>query len=167
MKKYIYASIIFIISLFLDIVTKYLVVANVSEYEKINILGDFVRLTLVYNRGGVFGILSGYQNLLLIVSISVLIFLILFFIFEKNKTFIYCTSISLIISGAIGNIIDRVIDRKGVVDFISIGKDQFFRWPTFNIADITIVIGAFLLIIIYYKEEKKRKEESSIPDSES
>ena len=158
MKKYIYAASIFIISLALDIITKNLVVEHIALHERINVFGSFVQLTLTYNRGGLFGILQGYQNFFLIVSLIVLIFLVLFFIFEKNKSQIFCISIALITSGAAGNILDRISGKPGVVDFIYIGSDNFFRWPAFNVADAVIVMGASLLLIIFLKEEKKKKQ---------
>jgi signal peptidase II len=157
MKKYIYTVSIFIASLLLDIITKYLVLLYIPEHERINILGSFVQFTLVYNQGGLFGILQGYQHLFLIVSLIVLIFIVLFFIYEKNKSLIFCTSMALITSGAVGNILDRVTGRKGVVDFINIGPTESLRWPTFNTADAVIVAGAFLLFIVFFTEEKKRK----------
>lgn len=158
MKKYIIAAAIFISTLAIDIFTKYLVVENIMLHERINVLGSFVQLTLTYNRGGLFGILQGYQNLFLVFSIIVLLFLIGFFILEKNKTPLFCSSIALITSGAVGNILDRVLGKEGVVDFIYIGDDRYFRWPAFNVADAVIVVGAFLLFIVFYKEEKKRKQ---------
>ena len=115
---------------------------------------------MIYNRGGLFGILQGYQNLFLIVSIIVLIFITAFFIYEKNKTLPFCTAIALITSGAVGNILDRLTGRKGVVDFIFIGNDDFFRYPAFNVADAVIVVGAFLLFIVFFKEEKERKRKA-------
>ena len=157
MKKYIYASLLFVSTLALDIYTKYLVVKNIRLHERIDVWGSFFQLTLTYNRGGLFGILQGYQTFFLVVSIIVLIFLILFFFFEKNKTQLFCFAEALIISGAIGNILDRISGRPGVVDFIYIGSDNVFRWPAFNVADAVIVIGASLLFIFFLKEEKERK----------
>ncbi len=157
MKKYIYAAVIFISSLALDIITKYLVVVNITEHERVNVIGSFVQLTLLYNRGGLFGILQGYQNLFLVISVIVLLLIVLFFIYEKNKTFVFCTSMAFITAGAIGNILDRITGRKGVVDFIFIGNDDVFRWPAFNVADAVIVAGALLLFYVFLKEERKRK----------
>lgn len=162
MKKHIISGIILLVSLALDIFTKHLVVTNISLHERINVIGSFVQLTLIYNRGGLFGILQGYQQYFLIVSIVVLILLVLFYIFEKNKKPLFCYAMSFIIGGALGNIIDRISGRPGVVDFIYIGVDEIFRWPAFNVADSVIVIGAILLIIVYFQEEikqKKKKEE--------
>lgn len=157
MKKYIIAAAILLTTLALDIITKYLVVENIPLHERINVIGDFVQLTLTYNRGGLFGILQGYQTLFLVFSMIVLLFLIAFFVLEKNKSILFCVSIALIISGAIGNILDRVMGKEGVVDFVYIGSDRSFRWPAFNVADSVIVVGAFLLFIVFYQEEKKRK----------
>ncbi|PKL38991.1 MAG: signal peptidase II [Spirochaetae bacterium HGW-Spirochaetae-1] len=158
MKRNIYALLILVSTLALDIVTKILVVRNLNYYDRVDFLGGFLRLTLVYNEGGVFGIMQGYKNVFLIVSIIVLGLMIAYYVYEKNKTMLFSLSMALIISGAIGNIIDRLVpSRPGVVDFISVGVDGVYRWPSFNVADSCIVMGAFLLVIVFYQEEKKRK----------
>jgi len=160
MKRNIYALLILVSTLVMDIVTKILVVRNLNYYDRVDFLGGFLRLTLVYNEGGVFGIMQGYKNVFLIVSIIVLALMIAYYIYEKNKTMLFSLSMALIISGAIGNIIDRLVpSRPGVVDFISVGVDGVYRWPSFNVADSCIVVGAFLLVIVFYQEEKKRKEQ--------
>jgi signal peptidase II len=164
MKKNIMALAIIAVTLTLDIITKNYIVDTLHLYERHDFLGGFLRITLVYNQGGVFGILQGYKNMFLVVSIIVLCLMIAYFIYEKNKTTLFVVSLTLIISGAIGNIIDRLIPhRPGVVDFISVGVDGVYRWPAFNVADSIIVVGAFLLVIVFYQEEKRRKaaEEAS------
>ena len=159
LKKKLLAIFIIILSFGLDFWSKYLIVKNISLHKNIDFLDGFFRITLVYNRGGVFGILQGYKNMFLIVSIVVLVIMIFYFIFEANKSYLFLCSMSFIIGGALGNILDRLIPgRPGVVDFISIGVDNFYRWPAFNIADSSIVLGAFLLAIIFIKEEKKKKK---------
>lgn len=142
----------------LDIVTKHFVVQIFGFGDRADYLGGFLRIALVYNEGGVFGILQGHKNLFLVVSIVVLSLMVLYYLFEKNKSRLFSTSMALIVSGAVGNIIDRLVPgRPGVVDFISIGVDGVYRWPSFNVADSSIVVGAFLLIIVFYLEERKRK----------
>lgn len=154
------------VSLGLDVLTKYLIESNLMEGERIDFLGGFFRLTLTYNEGGVFGILQGYQHLFLVVSILVLILLIGFYIFEKEKTLLFTVSMGLIMGGAMGNIIDRIMPRRrGVVDFISVGVDSVYRWPTFNIADSTIVVGAGLLILIFIREERRLRKGTGSSDS--
>jgi len=156
-KNTLIAVLIFMVILGCDIITKALVEKYISIYERVNVLGSFVQLTLIYNQGGIFGILQGYQQFFLIVSIIVFMLLIAYFILEKNKTLIFTSSMGLICAGAIGNILDRITGKPGVVDFIYIGSDDVFRWPAFNVADSSIVVGATLLVIHQLIEEKKRK----------
>ncbi|MEJ5361302.1 MAG: signal peptidase II [Spirochaetota bacterium] len=159
-KNTLIAVLIFIIILASDIITKSLVEKYISIYERVNVLGSFVQLTLIYNQGGIFGILQGYQKFFLIVSIIVFFLLVAYFILEKNKTLIFTSSMGLICAGAIGNILDRITGKPGVVDFIYIGSDEVFRWPAFNVADSSIVVGATLLVIHQLMEEKKRKAQN-------
>lgn len=158
-KNTLIAVFVFVIILGLDIITKALVVKYISIYERVDVLGSFLQLTLIYNQGGIFGILQGYQQFFLIVSIIVFLLLIAYYILEKNKTLIFTISMGLICAGAIGNILDRISGKPGVVDFIYIGDDAVFRWPAFNVADSSIVIGATLLILHQIIEEKKRKSQ--------
>ncbi len=145
----------------LDVVTKYFIVLKYGFGDRTDFLKGFLRIALVYNEGGVFGILQGHKNLFLIVSIIVLALMIIYYFFEKNKSVLFNTSMALIVSGAIGNIIDRLVPgRPGVVDFISVGVDGVYRWPSFNVADSSIVVGAFLLILVFYREEMKRKKQA-------
>jgi len=165
MKKYILGSAIITISVILDVLTKYIVVQNLSYHDRIDFLNGFIRFTLVYNEGGVFGILQGYKNMFLVVSIIVLFLMIGYYIYEKNKTTLFTVCMSLIAGGAIGNIIDRIIPgRPGVVDFLSVGVDGIYRWPAFNVADSVIVVGALLLVVVFYREEKRLKQESMKKD---
>lgn len=153
---------ILVATLILDIWTKTLIVQNLNYYDRIDFLGGFLRITLVYNKGGVFGIAQGYKNVFLVISIVVLAFMVGYYIYEKNKTRLFSICMALIVSGAIGNIIDRLIPaRPGVVDFISVGIDGVYRWPAFNVADSCIVVGAFMLVIVFYQEEKRRREDEA------
>ncbi len=146
----------------LDVVTKYLVVRNFGFGDRADFLDGFFRIALVYNEGGVFGIMQGHKNLFLVVSIIVLTLMVAYYIIEKNKTVLFSASMALIVSGAVGNIIDRLVPgRPGVVDFISVGVDGIYRWPSFNVADSSIVVGAFLLILVFYQEERKRKSQQA------
>jgi len=149
---------VFIFFLVLDIISKQIVEVKVGLYDKVNIIGSFVQLTKIYNRGGVFGIMQGHQNFFLIVSVVVLALLFLFYFFEKKKSYPFTCAMGLIFSGAVGNILDRLIGKPGVVDFIYIGVDKIYKWPAFNVADSAIVIGAILLIIIFYRQERKITE---------
>jgi len=160
-KMWIIPFLIGSITLILDIVTKYLVEAKLPWPNNLEYFGGFLRISLVHNTGGVFGIFQGKAHIFLIVSIIVLILMIIFWIFEKNKSMVFNITMSLITSGAIGNIIDRIMpSRIGVVDFISVGVDGVYRWPSFNVADACIVVGAILLIIVFHKSEKEARKNS-------
>jgi signal peptidase II len=160
MKNYLYTLIIIGVTLTMDVLSKIFFVDYFATHSDVNYLDGFIRFTLVYNEGGVFGIGQGYKNVFLVISVIVLILMIGYYFYEKNKNLIFVTAMSFIMSGAIGNIIDRLIPgRRGVVDFLSIGVDGVYRWPAFNVADVLIIMGAILLVIVFYKEEKKLKAE--------
>ncbi len=159
MKKTITMGAVFLATLALDIFTKYMVVYSLGRGNRLDYAGGFFRINLVYNEGGVFGILQGYKTLFLVVSVCVLVLMLVYYYLEKNKTWLFSISMSLVISGAIGNIIDRLVPgRPGVVDFISVGVDGVYRWPSFNIADSCIVVGAAFLVVVFYQQEKARKK---------
>lgn len=143
----------------LDIATKVQIVKNFSLGERFDMLGGFIRIALVYNEGFVFGLGQGYKNVALVISLVVLTAMVIYYFMESNRSLLFNASMALIVSGAVGNIIDRIIPgRPGVVDFISVGVDGVYRWPSFNVADSSIVVGAFLLIIVFIREEKRRKQ---------
>ncbi len=167
MKKHLMPGLLALTVLIIDIITKNIAVDSLGHYRRIDLLGGFLRLELTYNRGGVFGIMQGYQNFFLIVSIAVLIIMIGYYFYEKNMPPLFRFSMALIIGGAVGNIIDRLIPaRPGVVDFISMGFDGIYRWPTYNVADAVIVTGAFLLVIVVFQEEKKRLAQEKMEKGE-
>jgi signal peptidase II len=155
LKKHGFTAAIFGIFLAGDILSKWLVEAHIGLYERINIMESFVQLTLIYNKGGVFGIMQGHQFFFMIISLVVLVLLVAFYIFEKNKNIPFLIAMGMVFSGAVGNILDRLLGKPGVVDFVYIGDDRFYRWPAFNVADSAIVIGAILLLVGFYLQERK------------
>ncbi len=158
MKKYLYLIALAGFIIAFDLYTKHLIVDYFTMVDRADYFGGFLRISLVYNQGGVFGILQGKKTFFLVVSIIVLVLMLVYYVLEKNKSMLFNTSMALIIGGAVGNISDRLIPgRPGVVDFISVGVDGIYRWPSFNVADSSIVIGAFLLALIFIKEERARK----------
>lgn len=126
---------------FFDQLSKYLVQEKLTETYYI--FGDFFRLEYAENFGVAFGIPIPF--LLLVTLNIVLITVIIFFAAKELKLQmpIAKASISLILGGAIGNLIDRFANGF-VVDFIGV-----YRWPNFNLADIFITLGVLLLIAFY------------------
>ena len=115
-------------------------------------MGDFFRFTFVENPGIAFGISIGdFSKLVLILSIIVIIFVIKEII--NNRELHSSIGLAMIVGGAIGNLIDRVLvqipiaNYGGVVDFIDIGTSTF-RWYTFNIADSFVCIGMCLYLLL-------------------
>jgi signal peptidase II len=139
----------------LDFVTKYFVDKNIRYGQRIDVVGSFVQFTKIYNEGGVFGIMQGHKTVFLIISMIVLAVMLGFYAYERNKIIFFKCAMGLIFSGAIGNILDRLAGKPGVVDFIYIGVGDI-RWWAFNVADASIVVGAFLLMYTFFKQNKTK-----------
>lgn len=148
-KKYLYI-VLFIVGLVLiDQVSKLLVVNYLSD--KIVLINNFFSLDYVKNTGAAFGFFSGNIFFLVLITLALVIYLIYELKQNIDKKF-NLVFIILIISGAIGNLIDRVF-RGFVVDFISFILFNS-QMPVFNIADIFVTCGVAGLIFVIFKEEK-------------
>ena len=126
---------------------------NSQFMEKIN---DYFNLYLIWNKGFAFGLfqndLQSINNFYMLIMLVLIIFLF-FYAIKINKK-IYYFAFSLIIGGAIGNLIDRFL-YQAVLDFIDIHYSNF-HWFTFNLADIFIVFGIMVYLIQdYYKKKIK------------
>ena len=142
----------------LDQLTKYLVNVNLPPYASVTLIENFFYLSHVRNPGGAFGVLS-WMSPRIFVIVSVLAIGVVFFFFaslEKSQR-LAAVALSLILGGAIGNLIDRV--RLGqVVDFIDVHWHTL-KWPAFNIADAAITIGVFLLVIELLSSESSKRQD--------
>lgn len=151
MLKYLFITSLVIV---FDQVSKWLMVSWLSLYETVVVMPYF-NLTMAHNEGAAFSFLSeagGWQRwlfigLALVISVVLLVWLAKLKPTEKLEAI----SLSLILGGAIGNVIDR-ISYGYVIDFIDlyIGHNH---WPVFNIADSAICIGAILLVADSFKSE--------------
>ena len=138
-------------SIIADQITKYLAILNKeSLYPPLEIFSWF-NLVYVENRGISFGILSKFNISFYLGLISFLISFYIIYLLIKSKKFIEKIALSLILGGAIGNGIDRVI-KEYVVDFIDISLNNF-HWPAFNVADSSITVGGivYFWLIIFKK----------------
>ena len=161
MKNFLLIS--FVIAV-LDQFTKQMIVRNLDLCEfgfcdSIELL-PFLKLILVYNDGAAFSILSdagGWQRWFLsIVSFAVSCFIFFWILRLKPSERLLGFALAIILGGAIGNLIDRVL-LGHVVDFILLYYEHFF-FPTFNVADTAISVGAILLIIEMLHKKKGRDE---------
>ena len=150
-KKILLLSLIF---LSIDIVSKLLIDEYFNLMETKIIIANFFALTKVYNNGASWNILAGYRYLIIIFTIIIFIALIFYQKkFKLNKRNIL--AFSLVYSGIIGNLIDRIFNGY-VIDFTIFG----YNYPVFNFADIWIVVGIFLIIIAILKKEDENEVNS-------
>lgn len=142
--------------LLLDVSTKLLVQEHFLLYQQMEIIGEYVRLTYIYNPGAAFGIHLGEHSRLifLVLSLVALGALLGMYWFTPVTDRVRLFAIALICGGAVGNLIDRVRSASGVVDFIDVGVGTI-RWPVFNVADIAVTTGAIILALSLWKEEQQ------------
>ncbi len=143
--------IIFVIGLILDYITKIWALDTLRGKPDITVIKGFFDLSYLENRGAAFGIFQGRVYLLAAVTLIIIGGFFIYYLRTKKKTLLFTISTALILTGAIGNLIDRL--RYGfVVDFISWHWKDVYYFPTFNVADICITIGTGLLVIYILKE---------------
>ncbi len=128
-----------VVALVADQVTKYLVRENMAIGESWPSEG-FFRLTHGTNTGSAFGLFQDYTVILTIASVFAIGFIIYFYRSHSDRTWITKFTVGLLLGGAVGNLIDRLIAGR-VTDFIDVGP-----WPIFNLADSSITVGITLLI---------------------
>lgn len=143
---------IFIFGVILDRVTKIWALNRLYSGKEIVVIKDFFSFAYLENRGAAFGILQNKIIFLVIITLVVIIGIVYFLIKYKPKSKVLRISLALIISGALGNLIDRVF-YNFVVDFILLHYKDVYYYPTFNVADMLVVVGTILLAIYLIKEE--------------
>ena len=130
-------AVISLIVVLLDQLSKYIVISTIALNQSIPIT-SFFSITYITNTGASFGSLQGLNALFIIISILFIGFIIYFLQTFETKIL---PALALVIGGAIGNLIDRIVYGH-VIDFLHI---KF--WPVFNIADSAITIAAIIIII--------------------
>jgi signal peptidase II len=128
------------------------------------VYGDVVRFTLVHNPGAAFGLnLGSYSRwIFMVLTIVALVILGRLYSATRPGDFVRSLALALVCGGAIGNLVDRVVSPLGVVDFIDIGLGDS-RWPTFNIADMAVSLGAFLLAWVLWGEDAAAESSAVAP----
>lgn len=154
-SKIVLFLLIVLVVLILDVSTKLLIQENFHLYQQMDVIGEYVRLTFIYNPGAAFGIHLGEysRQIFLALSVVALAALVGMYWFTPSSDRTRLASIALICGGAIGNLIDRIRSASGVVDFIDIGVGTT-RWPVFNVADMAVTAGAIVLALSLWNEEQ-------------
>jgi signal peptidase II len=135
----------------------------------------------IENPGGMFGIGRGYGDILRYLRLGAFALVVYFWLRAKPHQKLFLTSLSLIFAGAVGNLYDSFFNGGRVRDFLefyllfmpkSIFKNLFDPWPTFNVADSLILIGAALLVLQLFRDpelggkKKKKSASASMADKE-
>ena len=123
------------------------------------LIGESVRLALVYNPGAAFGLYLGGYSRWIFMALTIGALIVLWRLYQQTARddLRRALAVALVAAGALGNLIDRVRTELGVVDFIDVGVG-LHRWPTFNVADMAVSTGACLLALVLWGEERVQKE---------
>lgn len=157
-NKYGILALVSVVSLVLDQWTKWLVHTRFRVGESVDLIDPILALTYVRNKGAAFGILQTasasfrepFFMLVPIIAIGVIGYL--YYKLENDQRF-SALALSLVLSGAIGNLIDRI--RLGyVVDFVDVHWREVYHWPAFNVADSCIVVGVGILFLQSFQAPK-------------
>ena len=137
----------------LDQLSKLWINANRPQIE---LLPGFLGLVYVENTGAIFGLFHSHTELFIALGIAGSVIILVFLYYFPPVNNVGAVSFALILSGAVGNLIDRI--RLGyVIDFISIHWQDLFYWFPFNIADAALTVGILTLIYYFYKSGIFRK----------
>lgn len=142
----------------LDLITKRWALEALAV-ERGELAGGLIPLTLAFNKGAAFGIRLGEDSRWFFVPVTLVALVLLAMLFRQahDRDFLRIVSISLVVSGAIGNLYDRVRWSRGVVDFIGPIDLGLWDFPIFNVADMSITCGAVLLAISFWFEEQDER----------
>jgi signal peptidase II len=162
-KKYIIFLLTAPVLIVLDQVTKTCIDSILTLHESLTVIPGFLSITYVRNPGAAFGFLAGasplFRSIFFLGIAAVAIGCILYYIAKsRNDEPFLIFALSLILSGAVGNFIDRA--RFGeVVDFIDVYVGVH-HWPAFNVADSAISVGAVILILHMFKRSPGKDSDS-------
>ncbi len=141
--------------LIFDQSSKIVVQKSMIRKESIPVLGDFFRLTYIHNPGAAFGFDLGSSFIHTLISFAALLFVGWLFYTTPRECRFLRLGLSMVVGGALGNIIDRLY-LGAVVDFFDVGFGTL-RWPVFNVADSFVTVGIFLMAIGYLQQKEKDK----------
>ncbi len=161
---YLLAGIISLLFLVADQLTKWYIASNFTLTQTKPFIEGLIDFTYVHNKGGAWGLMEGHTWILLSLTFFIMIVCIALLIKEGFKNKLLFFSVCLILSGGIGNMIDRIFRNGNVVDFIHLHFMPEF--PVFNIADCAVCIGAGLLLLYFIidmiKDYKIRRENENV-----
>ena len=145
---------IMFITILLDQISKIYIESNVALHGHIEVIRDFFYITYVRNTGAAWSLFAGKVPFLVIVSIiEICVIAVVLYRMKRQRRTWYRISLSLMLGGAIGNLIDRIAlgSVRDFLHFYPFGYD----FPVFNIADCAITVGMGIVIVLMFLDEKK------------
>lgn len=141
-----------------DVVTKVLAESLLVRHLPVQLIDDYVQLRLVYNQCAAFGLCLGAYSRWIFFGLAIAALFVLrsLVLSARPGDRFRIFSLALVCAGAVGNIVDRIRSAQGVVDFVDIGVGSV-RWPTFNVADSAITVGAIALAVSLWLEGRGRE----------
>lgn len=159
MVYFLIALIVFLI----DQGTKYLIATRLELAEQIPVIKDFFIITSHRNRGAAFGILEGQRWFFIVITVIVVAGIVWYLNKTRKTRKLLPTALALVLGGAIGNFLDRILNGE-VVDFLMFNFGSY-TFPIFNVADSCIVIGVGLIILDTLLEVKGEQEVIEVKES--
>jgi len=150
-------TILIVVSILLDQLSKFLIRQNVDQYSEIKLIGDYFILTNVENSGAFLGMGSDFSPFikiifLLILPVIVLICIMVYVYRDKQIDKISLIGFCFIIGGGIANIYDRIL-YGSVTDFLFIDLGGIFKTGIFNIADLSVTTGMILILLMSFRSK--------------
>ena len=160
-KKHISCLIMIVLIIIFDRVTKYFAVKNLCGGDIVNFIPGVVQFRYAENTGMAFSMLSGARWIFILVTVVACVGVLYYMLSNRCKSLWLYWSLGVVVSGGIGNLVDRIMQGY-VVDFI---EPTFVDFAVFNIADCAVTCGAVSLVIYLVfdiiRDAKKSKEQSN------
>jgi signal peptidase II len=158
MRKLVQSTVIASFIIIADYITKRIIETRIPLHDQINVL-PFLNIVHVENKGAAFGMFAGLGNEIFIVVSFVAILLIIIYLSKSTRRVEVC-ALSLILGGAAGNLLDRILIGK-VVDFIDVFVGEW-HWPAFNVADSALTVGISIFVVSSLLYAKDTKDEGPL-----
>lgn len=148
-RRYVLLMGVALTALVVDFLTKEWALVTLTRGEFVDVIGEFLQFTLVFNTGAAFSLATGYAWVFTIISTVVV--LAIGYMGWRVRSPWWGVTLGLMMGGAAGNLVDRFFRPPGpfegaVVDFLSVPN-----WPVFNLADSCVVVGAVLVVVLTFK----------------
>lgn len=158
MKHRSFYFLLILVLLIVDQITKAIVFQKIPFLSSQSIIPGFFNITHIHNRGAIFGFFSQSDSqflhiVLMLATLVALALVVYYFFMIPTAEKLTKISLSLILAGALGNLIDRVF-RGYVIDFLDLYVKKW-HWPSFNVADSCVTIGAFLLVFVVFFKRRR------------